>query len=173
MNYNDSVKKKDFEKFYQTHIDKVYRFVFFRVSANKELAEDLVSEIFMKALEHFETYNPKISQSAWIMTICKNHMANYWRDKKPVGSLPEETDENVDSFWLNLASRAFKKESVKKEIYELLAKLDGDDREIVTFHYIFGYSYLEIAEMKEMTETAVKVAAHRAIKKLSKFAQNE
>lgn len=173
MSYNDSVKKHDFEKFYQTHLDKVYRFVFFRVSANKELAEDLVSEIFMKALEHFETYDPKISQSAWIMTICKNHMANYYRDKKPVGSLPEETDENVDSFWLNLASRAFKKESIKKEIYELLAKLDENTREIVTFHYIFGYSYLEIAEMKGMTETAVKVAAHRAIKKLSKFAQNE
>lgn len=167
MSYNGSVKKKDFEKFYQTHLDKVYRFVFFRVNANKELADDLVSDIFMKALEHFETYDPKISQSAWIMTICKNHMANYWRDKKLVGSLPDETDENIDSFWLNLASRAFKKEATKKEIYELLAKLDENIREIVTFHYIFGYSYLEIAEMKGMTETAVKVAAHRAIKKLS------
>lgn len=159
-------KKHEFEKFYNLHLDKVYRFVFFRVSANKDLAEDLVSEIFMKALEHFESYDPKISQSSWIMTIAKNHLANYWRDKKPVGPLPDEEDENINSFWLDSASRAFKTETLKKEIHELLAKLDENTREIVTFHYILGYNYSEIAVMKGMTETAVKVAAHRALKKL-------
>jgi len=159
--------KKDFEHFYSIHIDKVYRFVFFRVGANKELAEDLVSEIFMKALEHFDGYDPKISQSAWIMTIAKNHIINHWRDKKPMSGLPDDEDEAGDGFWLNLALAVSKKDAIRHEVYELLEKLDGNTREIVTFHYIFGYSYSEIAEMKGMTETAVKVAAHRAIKKLS------
>lgn len=159
-------KKSDFEHFYNLHIDKVYRFIFFRVGTNKDLAEDLVSEIFMKALEHFADYDPKISQSAWIMTIAKNHLSNHWRDRKQASGLPNEEDEAGDGFWLNLAIEARKKDVIKQEVYELLAKLDKNSQEIVTFHYILGYSYSEIAEMRNMTETAVKVAAHRAIKKL-------
>ena len=161
-------RKGDFEKFYHEHIDKVYRFVFFRVGANKELAEDLVSEIFMKALEHFAGYDEKISRSAWIMTITKNHLANHWRDSKPVGNLPEDEDLSNDSFWLNSAKIAQNKGVIKAEVHHLLEDLNSNDREIVTFHYIFGYSYLEIAEMKGMTENAVKMASHRALKKMHK-----
>ena len=163
---NENPKKVEFQNFYNTHIDKVYRYVFFRVGGDKELAQDLVSEIFMKALEHFADYDESKSKSAWIMTITKNHLANYWRDRKQAGSIPEDEDEFVDSFWLTSAVNTFKREQDKRQLAELLEKLGPDDREIVTFHYILGYNYSEIADMKNMTETAVKVAAHRAIKKL-------
>ena len=159
--------KKEFAQFYNLHIDKVYRFIFFRVSGNKDMAEDLVSEIFMKALEHFADYDKDISKSAWILTIARNHLANHWRDQKPTRALPEDEEESNDSFWLKSAIKAFKNEETKRELENLLSGLPHDDQEIVTFHYILGYSYAEIAEMKQMTETAVKVADHRAIKKLS------
>jgi len=163
-------KKADFEKFYNENMDKIYRFVFFRVGANKELAEDLVSEIFMKALEKFDTYDEKISRSAWIFTIAKNHLINHWRDSKPVDSLPEVNEEGIEnSSWIKKTLEIHKQLLTKREIYDLLAKLDDDDREIVTFHYLVGYSYSEIAEMRGSTEAAVKVAAHRAIKKMRKI----
>ena len=168
---SNSPQKKQFERFYNTHIDKVYRFVFFRVGGNKEVAEDLVSEIFMKALEHFADYDPSLSKSAWIMTIAKNHVINYWRGRKPAESLPNEnSEENFDAFWLGLAADLHKKDIIRREVYDLLEKIDDKSRQIVTFHYLFGYSYAEIAVMKEMNETAVKVAAHRAMKKLSDIA---
>jgi len=160
-------KKAEFQNFYNTHIDKVYRYVFFRVSANRELAQDLVSEIFLKALEHFAGYDKEISRSAWIMTIAKNHLANYWRDKKPTELIPEDEEGFVDAFWLKSAINLFKNEEQKRRLAELMEKLNPEDTEIVTFHYLFGYSYAEIAAIKNMTETAIKVAAHRAIKKLS------
>ena len=162
--------KRAFEKFYHQHLDKVYRFVFFRCSGNKEQAEDLVSEIFMKALENFETYDVERSTSAWIMTIARNHLINHWRDTKPTSPLPEseETDEDrsPDAFWLKSALKSWHKEKNEGLAYELLEELDPAEAEIVTFHYLFGYSYAEIATQKAMSEGAVKVAAHRAIKKL-------
>ncbi len=160
-------KKAEFEKFYNTHVDKIYRFVFFRIGGNKELAQDLVSEIFIKTLEHFSDYDQKKSNSAWIFTIAKNHLANYWRDNKPAGSLPEDEVESNDGFWLKSAINSLKKDAAKREIADLLEKLDENSREIVTFHYLLGYNYAEIGAIKNMSETAVKVAAHRAIKKLS------
>ncbi len=163
--------KSEFEKFYNTHLDKVYRFVFFRSGANKELTEDLVSEIFMKALEHFDSYDETLSQSAWVMTIARNHLINYWRDNKKTYSLPEsqeleDGDSTVDAFWLKSAKHFFDKEQNRREVYEALAKLSPEDAEIVTFHYLLGYSYSEIAAIKHTSEGAIKVAAHRAIKKL-------
>lgn len=164
-------QKKDFEKFYQTHFDKVYRFVFFRCG-NRELAEDLVSEIFMKALDHFEAYDEKRGRSAWIITIAKNHLANYWRDRKETISLDsgppneEEGEMGDDSQWLKSSLAVFNRQAETNMVYEVLAKLPPEEAEIVTLHYLIGYNYAEIAAMKNSTQGAIKVAAHRIIKKL-------
>ena len=160
--------KKEFEKFYETNVDKVYRFVFFRCQ-DRELAEDLVSEIFMKVLEHFSSYDEKRSKTAWLMTITKNHLANYWRDRKvtvPIEKTDEDEEGDDDSKWLRSALKIAEKEANNRLVYELLGKLSEDEAEIVTLHYIFGYSYAEIAAMNDTTEGAVKVASHRVIKKM-------
>ena len=160
--------KKEFEKFYETNVDKVYRFVFFRCQ-DRELAEDLVSEIFMKVLEHFDGYDEKRSKTAWLMTITKNHLANYWRDRKvtiPIEKTDEDEEGDDDSKWLKSALKTAEKEANNRLVYELLGKLREDEAEIVTLHYIFGYSYAEIAAMHDTTEGAVKVASHRVIKKM-------
>jgi len=166
-------KKREFEKFYEKHLPKVYRFVFFRSGADRETTEDLVSEIFMKALQHFQDYNPKISKSAWIMTIARNHLYNHWRDAKKTQALPHGEDEDgefvSDAFWLKLGVEKWQKEISSREVAGYLAKLEPNEAEIVTFHYLIGYNYAEIGEMKGMSEGAVKVAAHRAIKKLRSF----
>lgn len=165
-------QKKTFESFYHQHLDKVYRFVFFRVGGNHELAEDLVSEIFIKALGAFSSYDETRSRSGWILTIARNHLANFFRDRREADPLPEDAafDEDAayspDAIWLKKAMEHWRKDEARRQAYELLARLPEDDRELVTFHYLFGYSYSEIAAWRGATETAVKVAAHRAIKKL-------
>jgi RNA polymerase sigma-70 factor (ECF subfamily) len=161
--------KHEFEKFYQTNFDKVYRFVFFRCQ-NQEQAEDLVSEVFMKVLEHFSEYDENKSKTAWLMTITRNHLANYWRDRKVTISI-DQTDEDDEGFideskWLKSAIFAAQKQANKSLVYEILAKLKPEEAEIVTLHYIIGYSYAEIAEINKTTEGAIKVAAHRVVKKM-------
>jgi len=170
-------KKADFERFYNANIDKIYRFVSFRVGQNKELAEDLVSEIFIKAFKNFSSYDENISHSAWIFTIAKNHLANHWRDNAKKSevliaetvTVDEENGEIMgEEQWLSVAIFKQKETQAKSEIYDMLAKLSPVDQELVTFHYLYGYSYLEIAEMKGKSETAVKVAVHRAVKTMRK-----
>src|ERR1700722_12006351 len=92
-------KALDFETFYGEHVDRVYRFVFFRSGQNRALAEDLTGEIFLKALEHFDSYNPALSKTAWIRTIARNHLINFWRDRKqtiPLEAEEPEADANAD-----------------------------------------------------------------------------
>jgi len=158
--------KKEFDQFYNKNIDKIYRFVFFHTGMKRELAEDLVSEIFIKVLKNFDNYDENISKISWLMTITKNHLANYWRDSKICLSLPENNFE-ISKNLLFLANN--KDNYSDKELYLMLDKLNDDEKNIVTLHYIFGYNYKEIAEFNKSTEGAIKIMSHRAIKKLKKL----
>jgi RNA polymerase sigma-70 factor, ECF subfamily len=158
------MNKRDFERFYQENMERIYRYVFFRVGRNVDVAEDLVSEIFMKALKNFEKYDPKISKSAWIYRIAHNHLANYFRDKK------QAVDIDDVSFMLigEDGNRTMEQIEAQKQLGEMLGILGKDDKRLVTMKYIEGYSYREIGEIVDKTEDAVKVATYRAMKKLKK-----
>lgn len=156
------MRKADFERFYDRHLDRVYRYVFFRVSQNVEVAEDLTSEIFMKALKNFDSYDPERSQVAWIMTIARNHVINHYRDKK------ETVD--VDEVAFMLEGSDGREELVEMDetmiIQEGLAQLKPEDRQLVEMKHLQGFRFKEIAEVVGKSPGAVRVQTHRALKKL-------
>ena len=45
------MEKKQFTSFYDTHVERIYRFVLYRVGNRKEIAEDLTQDIFLRAFE--------------------------------------------------------------------------------------------------------------------------
>jgi RNA polymerase sigma-70 factor, ECF subfamily len=158
------MKKGSFEQFYKENIDRIHRYVFFRVGQNRDVCEDLVSEIFMKALKNFHKFDPNISKSAWIYRIAHNHLANYFRDNK--------TNSDIDDVKYFLVGEEGVESAIMQEeqgqLKEALDQLPAEDRRIVTMKYIEGYSYKEIAEILGRTADALKVASHRTVKKLRK-----
>lgn len=163
------MRKQDFAQFYEQNVDRVYRFVFFRVGRNKELAEDLVSEIFMKALAHFAKYDPTQSKSAWLYTIARNHLANYFRDRH------EEVDiEDVAfAFVAERGEERVELRGVEVEVERALAGLALDDRRLVTMKHLEGYSYKDMAEILGRSADVLKVATHRAVQKMKQAMQNK
>ena len=151
-----------FVRFYSENIDRIYRYVFFRVGQNQTLAEDLVSEIFLKAYEHFADYDPKISKAAWIYRIAHNHLANYYRDTRDHVDIedvaPTLTDERQKLFLPQLSDRLV--------VEKALARLSKLERELVTLKYLEGYTYEEMGSILERSGDALKVATHRAMQKL-------
>lgn len=169
--------KKKFEQFYHQHLDKIYRFVFFRVGGKRELAEDLTTEIFIKALEHFNKYDENKSKSAWIFTIARNHLYNHFRDNCRVEVSLEALDESlcieVESLGQdNTGLAEFFKRDSERELWAALNQLPEDKRRLVTLKHLYGYSYNEIARMVSLSPGAVKVAVHRAIKELAQRLKN-
>ncbi|TAL50205.1 sigma-70 family RNA polymerase sigma factor [Patescibacteria group bacterium] len=154
--------KHAFEQFYKTNIDRIYRYVFFRIGRNAAVAEDLVSEIFMKALKNFHKFDPSISQSAWIYRIAHNHLANYFRDKK------KDVDLEEVKFTLpgEDGRKVFEAKEIETKLYTALDELSTEDRQLVTMKYLEGYSYKEMANIFNKKTDALKVATHRAMKKL-------
>ena len=154
--------KRAFETFYKANLDRIHRYVFFRVGRNESVAQDLVSEIFIKALNHFEKYDEKISRSAWIYRIAHNHLANYFRDKKPQVDLEDVSFTLVGED----GRRSMEDWEEHEKLEHALRKLPPDERRLVTLKYIEGYAYAEMAQILNRTADALKVATHRSIIKL-------
>ncbi len=154
--------KSDFKAFYETYLDRVYRFVFFRVGQNRPVAEDLTSEIFMNALKHYETYDPTKSTSAWIMTIARNRLANHYRDTKPT------TDIDDVAFMLpgEDGRVSLEQKETELKLKGLLDRLTPDDRKLVEMKYLLGYGYKDMAELLGRSAGALKVETHRVMNKL-------
>lgn len=157
--------KRAFEQFYKENIDRIYRYVFFRVGRNKDIAEDLVSEIFMKSLKQFHKYDPEISKSAWIYRIAHNHLANHFRDTKPTADI----DEMAFCLIGERGEETMEKIEATNQIEEALSQLEPSDRQLVTMKHLQGYSYKEMAQILEKSKDALKMATSRAMKKLKKI----
>ena len=162
MGIVQGMEKSDFRRFYETHADRVYRFVLFRVGMNKETAEDLTSEIFMKALAHYANYDPAKSSTAWIMTIARNHVINHYRDKK------ETID--IEDVAMDLSGSDGRIDMVAEDEQRCLAdamnELEPKDRQLIEWKYLQGYRYNDIAVLMGKTAGAARIEAHRAIQKL-------
>lgn len=154
--------KTDFSKFYSQNINRIYRYVFFRTGQDHDQCQDLVSEIFMKALKHFDQYDPNISESAWIYRIAQNHLANFFRDRKVHVDLETVAAEIVGEHGM----RTLEKKEDTEQLWQGIQELTEDEQRLVTMKYLEGYSYKEMSEMLEKTTDALKMGTFRAMKRL-------
>ena len=156
----------EFQKLYRDNVSRIYRFIFYRVGGNVHVAEDLTSEVFMKAIENLSKLDPKGHPAAWLMTVARNRLKNYYRDKK--------INLDVDDL-SNILSDDKEHESVVDlaRLRQSLQKLKKADRRIVELKYLEGYSYKEISTIIGKATGAVRVQAHRACKTLKKLMKDD
>lgn len=147
---------------------QVYGYVYTRINRNKEFAEDIVSEIFLKAVENFEQFTEKKgSFKSWIFQITKNYLIDYFRSNKNKGTASLDELENVlkdGSDTQKLAQNEIEKEIIKQAI----DALPEHKKELVTLRYFSGYSYEEIAEITNENENKIRVSVHRILQELKR-----
>lgn len=157
--------KGDFSSFYQSYAHKIYRFVFYRVGRQRDRAEDLTQEIFLKAYEAFSRYNPEVSRTAWLYTIARNHLINAHQREKATSDL-DEVDQHAS---LSVDGRAQAQLSEdQRRLLSAIDRLSDEDATLVRMKYLEGWSFDELAQMLEKNAGALRVQASRALKKLAR-----
>jgi RNA polymerase sigma-70 factor, ECF subfamily len=153
----------DFTVFYDLHFEAVYRFVSFRVSHNRAVAEDLTSEIFISALAAFEDYDPNQGAKAWIMTIARHKLINYWRDKK------DQVDIDDVAFCLEGTNGQVQVEIADdiRNLQAALQQLTANERILIEKKYLLGYRYHELSQELAKPAASLRVDTYRAMKKLT------
>lgn len=147
---------------YDRYLDKIYRFIYYK-TFHREVAEDLTSEVFMRALEKIETVDPdRGSFSTWLYQIARNRVIDHYRTNR--------THEDVDDlFDLGVDERTPETLDAIRQldaVTEYLSTLSGKQREIIILRVWEEKSYKEIAEIVGGTEDSVKMNFSRSIRTL-------
>jgi RNA polymerase sigma-70 factor (ECF subfamily) len=158
---------QDFEAWFRDHQGAVYRYVRFRV-ATREAAEDVTSEVFMKALRSLRRYDPtRAAPRTWLLRIARNAVTDHLRSLKRRGSLHVSLDRVPDlvSDIPSQEERVVREERIQR-LLNGSQTLRKADQEILSLRYGSGLDNREIAEHLGISNNAVAVRLHRALKRL-------
>lgn len=140
----------------------IYGYIMARVRL-REVAEDIVQEVFIKAWEKRTQFNPKKgSLKNWIYAIALNAVRDHFRRNK--NRAVEELSENITGHE-DIEGNTSNKQ-LHSLIMEQLHHLNTKEQELLSLRYMQELSVEEIGEVMHMKYSATKVALHRATKKL-------
>ena len=145
----------------------------FRMVRDRELAEDLAQETFVKALNAIESYRPEFKFSSWIFKIANNAAIDHLRRRELDtlsldGSPHAETPEAVEATALQIGDRqespldAVEARELGGQIEQAIAQLRPEYRSCILLRHVEGRAYEEIAEILNLPLGTVKTYIHRA-----------
>lgn len=159
--------KQDFLSYYNLYKDKIYNYFWYRLEFKRDLAEDLTSEVFIKALTSFDRFDPAGSFQAWIYTIARNHFLNYCRTSSR--EVPLEKAVSIKADCLEKIEFGMEMEKVIIAINEL----DEYSREVLLLKFVDNFDNKEIARVLGKEEGAVRTQISRALVNLRKIIKYE
>ena len=174
------------EAAYRELIGRYQRPVFsliFRLVRDREKAEDLAQETFIKVLNAIDRYDPSYKFSSWIFKIAHNTSLDHLRKKEPEtlsldGSPHAETQSDIEASQLQAASSDESPEEYASSrevggyLEAAIAKLRPEYRTAVILCHVEGRPYEEIAEIMEVPLGTVKTYIHRARNELKQHLEH-
>ena len=130
--------------------------------------EDVVQDALMRLVNAIDVYRPVAPIEAYAMRITSNAIANHYRCVRrgarvvPLAKVPEQSCPASDS----------EQRVLRAELASVLAAqvrtLPGRQKDIVLLRVVHGLSAEETAHLLDTTPGAVRVAQHRAVRRLRK-----
>lgn len=157
-----------FDELYDKYHQDVYKFLFY-MTKNKEQAEDLTQEVYIRILKSFHSFEGKSSEKTWIFSIARNVAIDFFRKQK---TLKERILERFD--WAENQLKDVNKlpedivlhSEEASKLYSILNYLTVDQRTVILLRYYHDLTIIETAAALSWSESKVKTTQHRAIKKL-------
>jgi len=168
------------EDAYRELISRYERPVFslvFRMVRDRETAEDLAQETFIKVLNNIDRYRPEFKFSSWLFKIANNitidHLRRRQLDTISMEGAPDAvTAESARATSIAVASSApsaldqLESRELGGAIEKAIAKLRPEYRACIILRHVEDYSYDEIAEIVKLPLGTVKTYIHRARQEL-------
>ena len=157
--------KQTFQSLYRENLGPIYRYVYSKVG-NREEAEDLTSQIFIKAVRSLDfACNPQSTRS-WLFQVARTTIADYWRvhyrlETSSLEALLEvgwegPTENEEEPFELSSSRTDY--------VQCLLQGLSERHREVLTCRFLLGLSIRETAVRMGVSEANAKTLQFRALK---------
>ena len=157
-----------FDELYSKYHHDVFQFLFYMVK-DRQQAEDLVQEVYIRVLKSYDRFEGKSSEKTWLFSIARNVAIDSFRKQK---GWKQRIIEKFDWSTNQLRDRnpipeeiTIQNEEVQL-MYHCLDQCTLDQRMVIIMRYLQELSILETAEALNWTESKVKTTQHRALKVL-------
>ncbi len=154
-----------FKRFYNQQKERFFSYLL-RMTADFELARDLMQESFTRYLERYG--NSEQPSAALLYTIGRNALLDHIRKSGRNTSLAQEPpDTQRDQEQFHLVRETY------RQVLAGMQKLPDEEREVLALAVSSDLSYKEIAAVAGISEANVKVKVHRARVKLKKMLERD
>jgi len=157
------------EGFFRHHLGALYEFVHYRVGGNRALAEDLVQDTFLTALERLAAFDGRASLHTWLCGIAKNKIRAQRRRARPVAieDVLAEADPEIEAILMAvdrapLPDDVLEREETKELVGATLSSLPPDYRDALVAKYVEELSTADLAARAGKNEKAAESTLQRA-----------
>lgn len=147
---------------------RIYNY-FLKCTLDPDVSQDLAQITFIRVMKYRASFNASRGFEGWLFQIARNLVKDHFRKMKVyrdqfnlAATLPEPASAGGHAG----EGDAGEQQEREELLYKAMAKLDPDKRELLVLAKFQGMKYEQIAELREMTVSAVKVQVHRTIAKL-------
>jgi RNA polymerase sigma-70 factor (ECF subfamily) len=165
-----------FSILYDRYVDKVYAYCYHRVG-NAQTAEDLTSDVFMRALKRIDTFSWQGKDfGAWLITIARNRCHDHFKSSRfrlenPVAEVYDSVDAGPS--YDAQPERNLEVQDIRTQVHAGMAKLKSEQAEVLYHRFLQGFDVATTAEIMGKNEGAVRALQYRALKALSKHVDVE
>lgn len=159
---------QEFQVFYQENLGLIYRYVYSKVG-NRQEAEDLTSQIFLKALRDVDTGRGAQSIQKWLFQVARTTLADYWRVYYKVAT--NSLDALLEMGWEGPLEEELTMPSLAEaeRVQRILAALPEHYREVLNCRFLLNLSIKETALRMGLSEANVKVLQFRALRRAAEL----
>ncbi len=165
------MKSSEFNLLVMPHSSRLYRMAF-RLMNNREEAEDIVQEVYVKLWGIRNELNSYNSIEALAVRITRNLCLDKLRRRKVNQNAMKAQEMKEEMYSVSPAEQLEKKEEAEM-IHTLIAALPEPQRSLVHLRHMEGKEYEEISEMVNMNVNAIRVSISRARKQMREMLEKQ
>lgn len=153
------------EPIFEHYFDRVFCYVFSHTN-DRQVAEDLTGQIFLKIMEALPRYQRRRPMAAWVFTIARNTLISHYRFTF------RHPSQSLDAAGLVISNPFTSPDGNTKDVDQyidlenVVNHLPMKDRELLHLKYAAGLSFEEMGDLLGKNPEAIKMAVHRLLRKL-------
>ncbi len=155
---------ENIDEIYKKYAKLIKNYIF-SITENEELAEEIMQETFIVAINQISKFRGECEISVWLRSIAKKILyketkKNNSKNMVPIDELELKDSKNIEEDYI--------KKNHKLKIYEALQKLDNNTREVIYLRITGELTFKEIGQVLHKSENWARVTFFRGKQKLDK-----
>lgn len=163
-------RQESIKRLFELYSDDVFRYLVYYTGSRD--VEDLVQEVFIKAMKAYDSFAGRSHPKTWLLAIARNTAIDHTRKNRKWSWLPESWLTHIEANEQTPQEILMQGEE-KQELYAALSRLKPSYREVLILRGMKELSSAQTAEILQWSENKVNVTLHRAMKALKESIRDD